>query len=328
MDNTRLQMVLNDFQSKSVLVIGDLMLDQYYWGSTDRISPEAPVPIVRINSINNLPGGAGNVALNLAKLNCKTWIAGLVGDDEQGRILKSALTREGINTDCLVASTDRPTTVKTRIIAQSQQILRTDREDTDPIEFSLLEQINNKILAVLPQIDGIIIADYNKGFLTTELINMILVAAEKESIAVYVDPKRVNFFSYHKVRLFKPNKSEFYNAIGNRFSDTSLEIGGKQLFNEIESEILMITLGQEGISLFFDDEYHSIPTRARQVHDVSGAGDTVIAVFTLSDLAGASPIESAQIANLAAGRVVAEVGAVPITTEMLVQLINKQTDLV
>ena len=325
MDKTRLQEILNDFQSKSVLVIGDLMLDQYYWGSTDRISPEAPVPIVRINSINNMPGGAGNVALNLAKLNCKTWIAGLVGDDEQGRVLKSTLTKEGINTDCLVASTDRPTTVKTRIIAQSQQILRTDREDTEPIGISLLEQVNNKVSVVLPLIDGIIIADYNKGLLTTELINMILAAAAKISLPVYVDPKRVNFFNYKKVRLFKPNKNEFSNAIGSRFSDTSLEIGGKKLFNEIESEILMITRGGEGVSIFFKDEYHTIPTRARQVHDVSGAGDTVIAVFTLSDLTGANPIESAQIANLAAGRVVAEVGAVPITTEMLVQLISQQS---
>ncbi len=321
MDQTRFAEITEKFKDKSILVIGDLMLDQYLWGTAERISPEAPVPIVRIEEINNLPGGAGNVALNLAKLNCRVHLAGLIGDDEQGVKLSEKLAESGIMMEGITVCQNRTTTLKTRVIAQNQQILRTDREEIVPADSHsfgiLVEQINS----VLPDCDGIIIADYNKGVLSADLITTVQSAAAKYAVPVYVDPKADNFFAYQNNRLFKPNRSEFLNALGaTDTAEVDIKQLGSDLVNRLNAEIVMITLGEKGVALFDNNDFLTIPTKARKVHDVSGAGDTMIAVFTVADLSGASPIESAQIANLAAGRVIAEVGAVPIDHLMLQEI--------
>lgn len=323
MDQQRFSEITGKFQEQSILVVGDLMLDQYFWGKAERISPEAPVPIVRIESINNMPGGAGNVALNLAQLNCRTRIVGLIGDDEQGKKLTEKLDQAGIATNGLTVCPERPTTVKTRIIAQNQQILRTDLEELSPIDDGWVEKLLQQVIKAIPDSDGIIIADYDKGVLSGAMIRNLLEEASNNDVPVYVDPKINNFFTYQNIRLFKPNKDEFLNALGTTDNtESEFKLLGEELVHRLKAEIVMVTLGDKGVALFFNDEFHTILTKARKVHDVSGAGDTMIAVFTLADLTGASPVESAQIANYAAGRVIAEVGAVPINHQMLQEIFD------
>ncbi|NQT97665.1 MAG: D-glycero-beta-D-manno-heptose-7-phosphate kinase [Candidatus Marinimicrobia bacterium] len=323
MDQQRFNEITGQFQEQSILVVGDLMLDQYFWGKAERISPEAPVPIVRIESINNMPGGAGNVALNLAQLNCRTRIVGLIGDDEQGKKLTEKLDQAGIATNGLTVCLGRPTTVKTRIIAQNQQILRTDREELSPIDSGWVEKLIQQVIKAIPDSDGIIIADYDKGVLSKAMIVNLLEEASNNDVPVYVDPKTSNFFTYQNIRLFKPNKDEFLNALGTTDNtESEFKLLGEELVHRLNAEIVMVTLGDKGVSLFYNDEFHTISTKARKVHDVTGAGDTMIAVFTLADLTGASPVESAQIANYAAGRVIAEVGAVPINHQMLHEIFD------
>ena len=196
MDQARFKEITGKFKDKSILVVGDLMLDQYLWGTAERISPEAPVPIVRIEATNNLPGGAGNVALNLAKLNCRTHIAGFVGDDEQGAKLSAKLSEAGLLMDSVTVCHNRPTTVKTRIIAQNQQILRTDREELSAVDGHSIKILIERIKSVLSDCDGLIIADYNKGVLSTDLIVAVQNEAAKYAVPVYVDPKADNFFVY------------------------------------------------------------------------------------------------------------------------------------
>ncbi|MFH1850798.1 MAG: D-glycero-beta-D-manno-heptose-7-phosphate kinase [Candidatus Neomarinimicrobiota bacterium] len=325
MDKQRFRYLVERFHDRSVLVIGDLMLDQYYWGEVERISPEAPVPIVRVDSVTTMPGGAANVAVNLAHLGCRTFLAGLVGADEQGRELIREIKADGVVDGGIIADESRPTTVKTRIMARGQQVLRTDREQLALVSDSISGQLLANIRTQMSTVEAIIIADYNKGLLFTELIESILAAAGERKIPVYVDPKYDNFFAFRQVRLFKPNTKEFLRVMAAAgAADNDFQSLGHELQNRLQAEMVLITRSEKGMTLFHGGTSRSIPTRARKVHDVSGAGDTVIAVFTLADLAGATPEEAAQIANLAAGRVCAEVGAVPITPAMLEEIYQAQ----
>ncbi|MBC8344944.1 MAG: D-glycero-beta-D-manno-heptose-7-phosphate kinase [Candidatus Marinimicrobia bacterium] len=315
----RFQEITSGFAEKKVLVVGDLMLDTYLWGNAERISPEAPVPIVKVNKIEHNPGGAANVALNLASLGCQVSVIGLIGSDEEGKILTKILDQRNIVCTNLVESDNRPTTVKSRIIAHNQQVVRADREVVTD-----LSEISNKALAEavklnLDDVDAVVLEDYNKGVLNSFSIIDLIQMANKAGKPIYVDPKKDNFNLYKNVRLFKPNLVEFKNAYA---ENESLEVAGFKLKNELNTDILMITRGSEGVSLFNGSDYHHIPTKARHVHDVSGAGDTVIAVFTLSDLCGATPEESVAVSNYAAGRVCEEVGVVPITLDMLNEMLD------
>ena len=319
MELNRFREITSGFADRNVLVVGDLMLDTYLWGEINRISPEAPVPIVEVKKIEYNPGGAANVALNLASLGCKVSLVGLIGTDAEGTILKNLLDQRNIICTDLVMSESRPTTVKSRIIAHNQQVVRADREMNKDLSESSNDNLIKSVKAIIEDVDAVILGDYNKGVLNLVSVKAIIDAANNAGKPVYVDPKESNFNAYKNVRLFKPNLSEFKNAY---IEDESLEVAGFQFKHEINAEILMITRGADGVSLFDGSDYHHFPTKARLVHDVSGAGDTVIATFTLSDICGASTEESVTLSNYAAGRVCEEVGVVPISLKMLDEMLS------
>ncbi len=319
MELNRFREIASGFADRNVLVVGDLMLDTYLWGDINRVSPEAPVPIVEVKKIEYNPGGAANVALNLASLGCKVSLIGLIGTDAEGTILKNLLDQRNIICTDLVISESRPTTVKSRIIAHNQQVVRADREMNKDLSESSNDNLIKSVKAIIEDVDAVILGDYNKGVLNLISVKAIIDAANNAGKPVYVDPKESNFNAYKNVRLFKPNLSEFKNAY---IEDESLEVAGFQFKHEINAEILMITRGADGVSLFDGSDYHHFPTKARLVHDVSGAGDTVIATFTLSDICGASPEESVTLSNYAAGRVCEEVGVVPISLKMLDEMLS------
>ena len=321
MDKQRFEEISGLFSQKSILVIGDVMLDKFMWGKADRISPEAPVPIISIDKISHSPGGAANVALNLSKLSANVYLLAVVGDDNESSLLKDDLEKQGVKIK-FIKDAKKSTTTKTRIMAHGQQVVRTDYENTNDITSEQIKHINDMIVACSSEIDAIIIEDYNKGLLVKDCINTILDIAAKNDIPVYVDPKKENFFVYNKIRLFKPNMFEFESIIDFNKQNKGFEELGEQLRKKINAEILMITRGEEGVTLFTDNNIQTIGTKARKVHDVSGAGDTAISAFVLADLSGASIEESAMISNYAAGRVCEEVGVVPISLEMIKDIVD------
>ena len=313
-----------EFNKKKILVIGDLMLDTYLWGHSERISPEAPVPIVQVNKVEHNLGGAANVALNLSSLGCEVFLIGTIGSDPEGEILKNLLNQSNIDFTPLVEFDSRPTTVKSRIISHDQQVIRTDRELTHDLSDESNKELQGLVSSIINDVDGIILEDYNKGVLNAGSISKIINLVKDTDKPIYVDPKEKNFDLYKNVRLFKPNLSEFRSLYK---ENTSLEKDGFNLKKNINADILMITRSADGVSLFVDSDYYDIPTKARSVHDVSGAGDTVIATFTLSDLCGATPKESVLLSNFAAGRVCEEVGVVPISLTMLNEMIEHHNNL-
>jgi rfaE bifunctional protein kinase chain/domain len=318
---SRYQKIQSRFSEQRVLVIGDLMLDTYLWGDAERISPEAPVPVIRVRDVNHNPGGAANVALNVSTLSAQASVLGIVGDDAEGKKLTALLKESGIDTTGIIFVPDRPTTVKTRIIAHNQQVVRTDREARSVINHEIRKSINNRLDQILPNVQGLIIEDYDKGLLSPETIKLILKRAAERNLPIYVDPKKKNFLQYSGVRLLKPNAQELAQAAGIGSQSDSFTKDCQNLRRQQKIEILLITQGERGLSLFTREGEQTIPTKARRVHDVSGAGDTVISTFTLSDLVGATPKEAATLANYAAGRVCEEVGVVPITLAMLGEIV-------
>ena len=321
MDKNRFDQISSSFSQQSILVIGDVMLDKFMWGNASRISPEAPVPIISVNKISHSPGGAANVALNLSKLSANVQILGIVGDDNEGAILEDTLLKNGVKTQ-FITDAKISTTTKTRIIAHGQQVVRTDYEDIRDVNSDQIKIIKDILDKIISEIDAIIIQDYNKGLLVKDSIKAILEISSEKNIPVYVDPKKDNFFAYNKIRLFKPNLFEFESAINFKEQDKSFEDLGKDLRKKINAEILMVTRSEEGVTLFTDKNVQTISTKARKVHDVSGAGDTAISAFVLADLCGANIEESAMISNYAAGRVCEEVGVVPISLEMIKDIVD------
>ena len=321
MDKNRFDQISSSFSKQSILVIGDVMLDKFMWGNASRISPEAPVPIISVNKISHSPGGAANVALNLSKLSANVQILGIVGDDNEGAILEDTLLKNGVKTQ-FITDAKISTTTKTRIIAHGQQVVRTDYEDIRDVNSDQIKFLKDILDKIISEIDAIIIQDYNKGLLVKDSIKTILEISSEKNIPVYVDPKKDNFFAYNKIRLFKPNLFEFESAINFKEQDKSFEDFGKDLRKKINAEILMITRSEEGVTLFTDNNVQTISTKARKVHDVSGAGDTAISAFVLADLCGANIEESAMISNYAAGRVCEEVGVVPISLEMIKDIVD------
>ncbi len=311
--------ISKDYSEKNILVIGDIILDAYVFGSVDRISQEAPVPIVSIAEKNFKPGGAANVALNLSGLGANVQLIGLTGCGINCVELQKCFEKNNNINLHLVKDEGRPTSVKTRIIADGKQVARLDDEATNEINKIHKEKLKSVFDANSKNIDGIIIEDYNKGTLPSDVIVHIIDSASKNSIPVYVDPKYDNYEHYKGVRLFKPNLVEYNTIVRNKNFGLLPESGFK--FKEyIDSEILLLTLGAEGMSLYFNDSHNQIPTKARKVYDVSGAGDTVISTFAMNDICGLDPLESSIIANLAAGRVCEEIGVFPINVDALKEI--------
>jgi D-glycero-beta-D-manno-heptose-7-phosphate kinase len=309
--------ILEGFSQKNILVIGDLLLDGYFWGKTERISPEAPVPIVKVYRTNFNPGGAGNVALNLAKLGSKVSVLGIIGDDENGNTLLNQLKNVKIDVSPIIKLGNYVTPIKTRVIAQDQQVVRIDHENNSIDSDSNLPKIKDSLKNNLEEFDGVILADYNKGLLSAKIIKLIIDLTKKLSIPVYVDPKWDNFYEYKNVHFFKPNIQEFQKAVGNTYQNDDFLKHGTRMMEKLHIDILLVTKGSDDAMLFTKNGNHPIPTETHNVHDVSGAGDTVISTFTLSDLCGASSVDAANIANIAASIVCSQVGVVPIQFDEL-----------
>ncbi len=318
MNSKRFHVLAEQFSQKHILVIGDLMLDSYMWGETNRISPEAPVPVVSIKEITNNPGGAANVGWNIATLSANVTLAGVIGKDSHGEQLLKIMVDRGMKVEGVVEDPNYSTIVKTRVIAQNQQVVRTDFESLDGISSGAVNTVQSSIEKNIKNYDAIILADYNKGLLSEKMITSILSLSNENNIPVYVDPKKENFFAFKGVHLFKPNSVEFYQSMDS--NDPEKE--SKTLREKLNADYVLVTLGAEGMLLTTEDSSYKIPTKARAVHDVSGAGDTVIATFALAELAGATPEEAATLANLAAGRVCEEVGVVPINLDLLTEILN------
>ena len=307
--------ILSNFPQKNILVVGDLILDKYLWGEVERISPEAPVPVVDVKKETVNLGGACNVAWNLSTLDVKTTIAGVVGKDENAKILKNLLKEKDINT-ILIEDENRPTTEKTRVIAVSQQLIRIDKESKEKLN----DEVRNKLIKELEtqakNFDAVIISDYGKGVISRQVIEVFL----NKDIPVFVDPKPSNFEFYKDITIMTPNRKEAYELVKSE-KDTPLEEVGKTIMEKLNLKNLLITLGGEGMALFTEDKITKIPAKARKVFDVTGAGDTVISVLTACRVSGANWEESAILANLAGGWVVGEIGTVAIDRETLISLV-------
>lgn len=317
----RLEEVIRNFSGKRIMVIGDLMLDEYLVGEVIRISPEAPVPVVEISEQSIRFGGAANVALNLLRLGCRPPLVGTVGNDREAGIFRDLMDRHDMETAGLVVTADRPTTMKTRIIGHTQHIARVDRESKVYISGETETRLLQLIISQLPEVDAIIMEDYNKGVLSERIISGVTSAAVQHDILVTVDPKFINFMKYQNVTVFKPNIKETEQALALHIDQTEQVVtAGRQLMKELNAETVLITRGAQGMSLFEKSgEVTHVETRARKIADVSGAGDTVISVMTAAITGGASYKEAATLANHAAGIVCAEVGIVPIEIEPLFQ---------
>ena len=312
------------FPSIKTGVIGDVMLDTYWWGHVDRISPEAPVPVVALDKKEYRIGGAGNVALNLASLGAQVSVLSMIGKDDDGRTLNTMFQANGINTDFLSPSASRITTNKSRIISRNQQMMRLDAEMTKDLdvddENKLLEQVEKYLVNENPQV--IIFEDYNKGVLTERVIKAVIALCKKYGVISAVDPKRKNFFSYNGVDIFKPNLKEVkdgLNLITDDISVPVLQDIHRQLQNKLQHSISFITLSEKGVFYQQNSSARIIPSHLRNISDVSGAGDTVIAVASLLYAATKNIDLMAEVANIAGGIVCEEVGTVAIRKDTLLQ---------
>ncbi|MBC7908907.1 MAG: D-glycero-beta-D-manno-heptose-7-phosphate kinase [Pyrinomonadaceae bacterium] len=311
--------VIEHFQRIAILVVGDVMLDRYWWGSVTRISPEAPVPVVRHERSTLAAGGAANVAANIAGLSGRPLLVGLIGDDEGGRELPLTLNAIGVETGHLISTSERPTTVKTRVVAHGQHVVRVDNEDTSPISQEQAQQVTEHVLSLLPESNVLVISDYAKGLLDSALLQSVIAEARRLGIPVLIDPKGMDYKRYAGATLITPNRLEAAQACGIDATDQrAVETSGHRLLDELEIQSCLITQGEEGMTLFRRDHAPvHLPAMARDVYDVTGAGDTVIAALSLSVGAGADLLTAARLANLSAGLAVEQVGTTVLGLELL-----------
>ncbi len=316
-DRGRVSELLEGFRGRRVAILGDLMLDRYVWGSVDRISPEAPVPVVEVREETVRFGGAANVAENVASLGANAAVVGVVGDDATGESLLDLLRERGVDVGPVVRISGRPTTVKTRIIAHGQQVVRADREDSSDVMGEDGERLLACLKAAIDAADVLIVSDYGKGVVTASSIAEGIRAARAGGKLICVDPKESHFRSYVGVTAITPNQKEAGDAVGVRVVDAaSLDRAGRELLASLQAECVVVTRGEEGMTLFMSDgETRHLPTVAREVFDVTGAGDTVVSVLGVALAAGASMVEAAQLANHAAGVVIREVGTASVTRD-------------
>ncbi len=316
---------IKNFRNKRILVFGDLMLDRFVFGSVSRISPEAPVPVVEIKKENTCLGGAANVAANIRSLGGIPVPLGVLGHDFEGNCLREEFRALGSPVGGLIVDKDRPTSVKTRIIAHHQQVCRTDREDRSQISNAVQLRVAEKFKAALPSVDAVIVSDYAKGLISTSLLRRTLPLAKSTRKVVCVDPKMKDFSAYKPATVITPNTAEAERASGITVSCTrDLVRAGRKILNESGIEHLLVTRGEEGMALFESDfRVTHIPTVAQEVFDVTGAGDTVISTLALSLVSGLSILEAAILSNIAAGIVVGKLGTASVTPEELIAAIRR-----
>lgn len=334
-----LKTIINSFHKARILVIGDLILDEYIWGDVERISPEAPVPVVWANKRTFVPGGAANVANNINALDGGVSLVGVVGRDKNKDILISELKKRRISAEGIFIESDRHTTVKTRIIAGHQQIVRLDWEHTQSLPPSLNRRIAKFIEKIIDGFDALIIEDYGKGVINMQLLGELISLAHSHKKIITVDPKEEHFRYYHGVTSITPNLRELENAIRNLkikdtenkfklnsdllFTDKEINSAGKEVVKYLDLESILVTLGERGMRLFEKNgRITHIPTFAQEVFDVSGAGDTVISAFSLGLSCLATKIQAARLANFAAGIVVGKIGTATTTRRELLQKIK------
>jgi D-beta-D-heptose 7-phosphate kinase/D-beta-D-heptose 1-phosphate adenosyltransferase len=336
-----LNKIIGKFNKARILVIGDLILDQYIWGSVDRVSPEAPVPVVWANRRTYVPGGAANVANNISALDGNVTLVGVLGKDDHAKILLGELKKRKIDAKGIFLEQSRCTILKTRVIAGHQQVVRVDWENRESLTDSLNNKIADFINKNLKNYDAVIIEDYGKGVINKELLSEIVALAHKLNKIVTVDPKEEHFQYYRGVTSITPNRKELENAVRNLkikdtsnrfkintdklFSDKDIDLAAREVLDYLSLDSILVTLGENGMKLFEKNGCMThIPTVAQEVFDVSGAGDTVIGTFTLGLCAGANKLEAAHIANFAAGIVVGKVGtAVTSRKELLGKIYGK-----
>jgi rfaE bifunctional protein kinase chain/domain len=335
-----LKKIIDKFNQANILVVGDLILDQYIRGTVDRVSPEAPVPVVWAKKRTYVPGGAANVANNISSLDGNVCLVGVIGQDGHAKILLSELKKRKINTDGIFVDAKRHTILKTRVIAGHQQVVRVDWEDTDFISQGLNQKIIKFFQKKIDDFDAIVIEDYGKGLINQDLLKKLILLALAHKKTITVDPKEDHFQYYRRVTSITPNRKELENAIRNLkikdttnrfklnrdklFTDKDIDLAAKEIMEYLDLESLLVTLGEHGMKLFEKNGFAKhIPTVAQEVFDVSGAGDTVIGAFTLALACGAKKLEAAHIANYAAGIVVGKLGTATTTRKELQERIGK-----
>ena len=317
LDRRRIEQLLNRFAANTIVIVGDVMLDEFIWGKVQRISPEAPVPVVEVLDETYHMGGSANVAANIRGLEGTPIPIGVLGRDSAADRVLDLLKQSGIEVSGLVRD-DRPTTLKTRIIAQNQQVVRTDRESRKALSPQINADLASAFLRHLPQAKAVIVSDYDKGVVNRELLSAILPKARNAGVPVFLDPKVPHADYYRPITLITPNQREAELLTGTAIEDErGLEDAGRRLLGKFECEYALITRGEEGMSLFSGSGSRHLPTFAREVFDVTGAGDTVIATLALARAGGATMEESAILANHAAGIVVGKVGIATVSQSEL-----------
>lgn len=330
-DAQRLRALVAGFSARRILVVGDVMLDEFIWGKVSRISPEAPVPVVNVVSESYYPGGAANAARNVREFGAGTWMLGRVGADRYGCQLLDLLRDCGIETAGVQQDASVPTTVKTRVIARNQQVVRVDRESPAPLTPERVESAARFAAEVVPTVDAVIVADYGKGFLTQSFADALSALCRRAACPLLIDPHPYTRLEWHGVTAIKPNRLEAFLAAGLPptdpvtpvLSDTALMEAARRLLARWQPRDLLITLGEHGMLLLGPGEPRHVPTAARTVFDVSGAGDTAIATFTLAIASGATAIEAAHLANLASGIAVGKLGTTPVAAAELLDRIGE-----
>ena len=319
------EQILDRFDGVRVLVAGDVMLDRYWWGTVSRISPEAPVPVLKLEKVTSTAGGAANVAANVQSLGAQAFLVGAIGADEGGRLLPEVLASCKVAADNLVSLVNRPTTTKTRIVAHQQHVVRIDDEDAQPLDAKNAQAVWKKIEQILPDVDVVILSDYAKGCLCQSVLANTIETARRLGKPVLVDPKGKNYLKYLGATLLTPNKGEAAAASGVEIhDDAAIEIAGEKLLDEVNLDSLLITLGEDGMQLFEKNKQsQNFPAVARKVYDVTGAGDTVIAALAIALGANADLATAAQIANAAAGLAVEQIGTAAVSQEMLRRVLSE-----
>lgn len=320
--------IFQDFSNKTILIVGDVMLDAYLWGKVNRISPEAPVPIVSVTKRESRLGGAANVALNIRALGAKAILGSVIGDDEKGKLFYQLLSKRELTSAGVISSKERKTTVKTRIISGTQHTLRVDEEITSFISEELQQELikRTKLLIETQHIDALIFQDYDKGVLTPFVIKELTDFANAKAVPVLVDPKKRNFEQFHNATLFKPNFKELIEGLKMEIekSDTkALHTAAKDFLKQYNITNIMITLSELGVFICDAQNHYHLPAKIRKISDVSGAGDTVISVAALCLASGLDMKNIATVANIAGGLVCEHAGVVPIDKELLLQEITK-----
>lgn len=317
----RLEDIVCGFEGKSVMVVGDLMVDEFLWGDVSRISPEAPVPVVSVTKKTRVPGGAGNVVNNMNTLGGDVYVVGVVGDDLAGRELAGMLKKRGVHTEGIVVDEKRMTTIKTRIIAKSQHVVRVDTENTEVVGKRIIKKMISYLKKNLRSADALAISDYGKGVINGQMLDYLIPAARKLGMPIIVDPKVQNFLCYRGVTVIAPNEEEASRACGvTVINETSIRNIGQKILSQLDCDFVLVTRGAKGMSLFErEGKVAHIPAHAREVFDITGAGDTVTSVLTLSLACGASMREAALLGNYAAGVVVGKIGTATVTREEILE---------